>query len=130
MLFYDWLKIARAAGKDPKRVILALRALSGEIPINRYDKLYHFYCKDFSGSSYLIGHRKLLNSVYYYTPKEIADYVALASFRNYAVYSTSGDTTLDLLHSPIKQEIIIKNRLLSVENGLIRFKFEETTKEI
>lgn len=130
MIFFDWMKIRLFSGKDPKRVILAVRALMGEVPKNTYDPLYFAYIKDFSGKSFLINPEKLLEEDFFYKPKEIAEYVALASFRNYSIYATTGDASLDLLHSPVRQDTITNNRLLSIENGKILFKFEEVTRRI
>ena len=101
----------------------------GEIPRNRYDPLYHYYIRDFKGKSFLLYPEKLLAEDFFYKPKEMAEYVALASFRNYAYYLNSGDTSLDLLHSPVGQDTINNNRLLSIENGRVRFKYEEIIKE-
>jgi len=128
MIFFDWRKIHLASGGNARRVILALRTLAGEVPRNRFDPLYHFYIKDFTGKSFLVNPRELLEEDFFYKPKEIAEYVALASFRNYSHYATTGDTSLDLLHSPVRQDIITNNRLLSIENGKILFKFEEVTR--
>jgi hypothetical protein len=105
-----------------------LRVLNGEVPKNRFDPLYHFYIRDLSGKSFLVNLPQLLEEDFFYKPKEIAEYVALASFRNYSYYATTGDTSLDLLHSPVRQDIIINNRLLSIENDRVRFKYEEVTR--
>ncbi len=127
IILYDWKKIAMARKNDPKRIVLALRTLAGEIPRNKWDPLYYYYVKDFGGKSFIVNLPKLLEEDFFYKPKEIAEYVALASFRNYSYYATTGDTSLDLLHSPVRQDIITNNRLLSIENGKILFKYEEVT---
>lgn len=129
IILYDWKKIAKASRNNPKRVVLALRTMIGEVPRNRFDPLYYFYCKDFSGSSFLVNPRELLANDYFYKPVEIAEYVALASYRNYSLYAAFGETSLDLLHSPVGQDIIIKNRLLSIKDDKILFRYEEVTKE-
>ena len=129
VILYDWKKIARACKNDPKRMILAFRTMTGELPKNKWDPLYYYYLKDFGGKSFIVNLPKLIEEQFFYTAKEIAEYVALASFRNYSHYALTGDTGLDLLHSPVRQDIITNNRLLSIENGRILFKFEEVTKE-
>lgn len=130
LILFNWRSIARAAKNDPKRILLALRVLNGEKPKNTYDPLYFFYMKDLSGNSFLINLKELLENDCFYTAKEIAEYVALASFRNYSTYATTNDATLDLLHSPVSEVTITNNRLLSIENGKILFKFEEVTRRI
>lgn len=129
MVTYDWKKIQRIAKRDPKKVIKAMRVISGQIPTNKYDELYPYYLRDFRGKSYLVNPKELLDNDYFYKAKDIAEYIALASYRNYSVYLTTGDASLDLLHSPVSIETIKNNRLLSIENGKILFKYEEVTKE-
>jgi hypothetical protein len=129
IIFYDWRKIRLIAKRDPKKVILAMRALLGEVPRNRFDPLYHFYIRDFTGKSFLVNIQEVLENDYFYKPKEIAEYIALASFRNYSTYIASGDTSLDLFHCPVRQDILTNNRLLIIENDRIRFKYEEVIKE-
>jgi hypothetical protein len=126
MLFFDWRKIHRASKGNAKKVVLIVRSMLYP-PLNKYDATYPFYLRDFSGKSFLVNIEKVLEEDFFYRPKEIAEYVALASFRNYAYYATTGDTSLDLLHSPVRQDIITNNRLLSIENDRVRFKYEEVT---
>lgn len=126
ILRYSWGKIRRVSGSDPRRVIMAVKSML-ELPRNQFDPLYFYYRKDFTGQSYLVNIEEVLANDYFYKPKEIADYIALASFRNYSQYTTIGDTSLDLLHSPLGQDTINKNRLLSIENDKIKFKYEEVT---
>jgi hypothetical protein len=52
-------------------------------------------------------------------------YIHLASFRNLSNYLETKDATLDLLHSPVKEEIIKNNSLLNIEDGKIHFLFEK-----
>lgn len=130
MLLYDWRSIYRVTGGQARKIILAIKALSSEQPpLNHYDPIYHYYYKNLTGKSFLLNPKELIESDYFYKAKEIADYIGLASFRNYSYYATTGDASLDLLHSPVEQDIINKNRLLSIENGRVLFKFEEVIKE-
>jgi hypothetical protein len=61
--------------------------------------------------------------------KEVAEYVGIASFRNYHEYVKNLDTTLDLIFCKVNEDIIKQNRLLDIRDGFIHFKFEETTME-
>lgn len=130
MIFYSWKKIVQLAGLNSRKIILAIRCLNGEVPKNRFDPLYRYYIKDLKGPSFLLNPTRLIEETAYYKPREIAEYVGLASFRNYANYTTLKDTTLDLLHSPVSHSLINKNRLLRIDNGKIHFLFEEDTGEI
>jgi hypothetical protein len=97
-------------------------------PKSRYDPLYRLKQFDFTGDSYLLDpHSLLLWGRVEASLKEIADYIGLASLRKYSEYLTTNDAGLDILHSPLSEEQIKQNRLLSIENGRIRFKYEEAT---
>lgn len=119
----------RITGRSSARIIVALQSmLSSGLPKNRYSLLYRYMQKDFSGDSYLLNPWPLVFTKEY-TVKEIADYIGLASFRKYSEYLTTNDAGLDILHSPLSEAQIKQNRLLSIENGRIRFKYEEATQE-
>jgi hypothetical protein len=60
-----------------------------------------------------------------YSNQEAAEYIAVASFRNYFEFMQSGKTTLELLHLPVDTTIVNRNRLLQVKDGLVHFKFED-----
>ena len=109
---------------------MMLRAMTmTSLPRNLYDPLYNYYYDDFSGESFLLRPTILLHEAFRYRPKEVAQYIGLASFRNYAHYCVTRDTTLDLLHSPVHEDIINKNRLLRIENGRIHFLYEKSLGE-
>ena len=67
----------------------------------------------------------LISNYFRYTPKEVAQYIGLASFRNYGEYTVTKDTTLDLFHSPVDQDNINQNRLLRIVDDRIHFYYEE-----
>jgi hypothetical protein len=128
MLLFSWKKILKDAGMSSGRVLTILEAmLSNRLPRNRYDPLYRYYYKDYSGNSYLINPFDLLSNKRKWRLKEIADYVGLASFRNLAVYKLTGDKTLDLAHCPVSQDALSNNRLLRLENNKIHFYYEDYT---
>jgi hypothetical protein len=127
MVFYNWKKVYRKTGGSSKRIILVLQALiMNRMPQSVYDPLYKYYYDDFSGQSFLLNPHTLLSEKHKYTPKEVAQYIGLASFRNYAYYCSTKDATLDLLHSPVSEDIIKQNRLLRIENGRIHFLYEKS----
>jgi hypothetical protein len=120
----------RKTGSSSKRILLAVRSIvSNRLPKNRYDPLYPFYGIDFSGKSFIINPETLITNAFRYKPKEVAEYIALASYRSYSYYATTGDTTLDLFHSPVEQTTINSNRLLKVIDGRVHFLYEEVPKE-
>lgn len=97
-------------------------------PNNWYDVRYQAYYSDFTGQSFLINPYTLVAERNRWKYKEIAQYVALASFRSYAYYATTQDKSLDLLHSPVGEDIINQNRLLSIKDGRVHFQYEEVTR--
>ena len=54
----------------------------------------------------------------YSDKKEVAEYVGVASFRNYYEYKRTGNKTLDLIHCPVSEETIKSNRLLDIRDGV------------
>tara|TARA_B100000768_G_scaffold178686_1_gene194897 strand:- start:15 stop:347 length:333 start_codon:yes stop_codon:yes gene_type:complete len=100
-----------------------------QLPKNKYDRIYKYSNKNFTGSSFLLHGDMLLYHSYKYTHRELAIYYALASLRNYAEYITSHKTTLDPLHCPVDLDLIKDNRLLIVLPDEITFIYEEVTLE-
>lgn len=134
MIFYDWLKLKKATGISSKSIIWAATALvekqSNNLPkypnsfSNKYFKL------DLSGKSFLINPYGLLRDKYRWTPKEIAQYIQLASYRNFAEYKITGNLRLKTHMCPIPLDIISKNRLLVIHKDEIIFVYEEYNGEI
>jgi len=95
-------------------------------PKNYYDKTFRFYEKSFHGSSFLVNPVALLEKGRAFSDKEVAEYVGVASFRNSFEYAKTKDTTLDLIFCQVNEDIITKNRLLDIRDGMVHFKYEET----
>jgi hypothetical protein len=130
MIFYSWSKIRRKAGNSSKRVITILEAmLANGMPRSRYDPIYSYYYEDFAGHSFLKNPEYLLQFRYKWRDKEIADYIGLASFRNFGEYKVNGKVTLDLALSPLGQDAINNNRLLRIDRNEIHFLYEDYTGE-
>jgi len=130
MLLYNWKKVFKDANGSVNDVVLIFKMLTnGLVPRNKYDKLYKFYLKDYSGKSYILHPDVLLYNLYKYTNIEAAQYLALASLRPLAEYYASGEITLDLFHNPIDRSLFINNRLLRIEDETLHFLFEEVPTE-
>ena len=131
MILYNWKSIVKSSNGNVKDIITILRIITYKItPKNYYDKTFRFYQKNFGGSSYLLHPEILLTKGRsQYSDREVAEYVGVASFRNYYEFKKTGDTKLDLIHCPMSQDIITRNRLLKIEDGCIHFLFEETEGE-
>ena len=129
MFLFSWKKIHQISDGQVGTVFLIFSMLvRNTIPKNKYDPLYKYYGKDYLGQSFLIRPELLLENAHKYTYKEIAHYIALASFRRYSEYLANKKTTLSLLESPVGKDIINQNRLLSIdEYNQIHFLYEEVT---
>ena len=126
MIKYNWEKINREAKGDSVSTLTIIHLLTYKrIPASRKDKTYKYFGKSFLGQSFLLNPRQLLAERRYYSNKEAAEYVAVASYRNYFYYKRTGQTTLELIHLPVNETIVNRNRLLRIENGLVHFLFED-----
>jgi hypothetical protein len=111
---------------DSNSIVLIVHMLTyPKVPSSYRDPTYKYYGQSFEGLSFLLNPEKLLTERLKYTNREAAEYVAVASYRNYLEYNKTGDTRLHLIDFPLFEEIINNNRLLHMEDGTIHFKFEE-----
>ena len=126
MIKYNWAKILKVTEGDSNSIVLIVHMLTyPRVPASYRDPTYKYYGQSFEGFSFLLNPEKLLTERLKYTNREAAEYVAVASYRNYLEYNKTGDTRLHLIDFPLFEEIINNNRLLHMEDGTIHFKFEE-----
>jgi len=130
MLLFDWKKVFdTAAGSIYNCNMIMEMLIKGSIPKNKYDPIYKFSSKNFSGSSFLVHPEFLLFNSYKYTQRELCIYYALASLRSLPEYLATHKTTLDALHCPVPLDEINDNRLLIVDEQDITFIYEEVQLE-
>jgi len=126
MIKYNWAKILKVTEGDSNSIVLIVHMLTyPRIPTSYRDPTYKYYGQSFEGFSYLLNPEKLLTERKNYTNREAAEYVAVASYRNYLEYNKTGDARLHLIDFPLFEELINNNRLLHMKDGTIHFKFEE-----
>ena len=126
MILFNWKKIIQHSGGGSNDIFAILHLLTFKsIPKNTKDILYKYYQKDFSGDSFLIHPEMMFTERRSYETLAWLHYIHLASFRNLSSYLETKDATLDLLHSPVKEETIKNNSLLNIEDGRIHFLFEK-----
>ena len=129
MIKYNWEKIYNETNGDSTSILTVVHLLTYKrIPASRRDKTYKYFGKSFVGNSFLLNPRELLAKRKYYSNKEAAEYIAVASYRNYFNYIQTGQTTLELIHLPVDTTIVNRNRMLRIENGLVHFLFEDNAK--
>jgi len=126
MIKYNWAKILKVTEGDSNSIVLIVHMLTyPRVPSSYRDPTFKYYGQSFEGFSFLLNPEKLLTERLKYTNREAAEYVAVASYRNYLEYNKTGDTRLHLIDFPLFEEIINNNRLLHMKDGTIHFKFEE-----
>ena len=126
MIKYNWAKILKVTEGDSNSIVLIVHMLTyPKVPSSYRDPTYKYYGQSFEGFSFLLNPEKLLTERLKYSNREAAEYVAVASYRNYLEYNKTGDTRLHLIDFPLFEEIINNNRLLHMKDGTIHFKFEE-----
>ncbi len=131
MFLFNWKKIYQAAeGSSKACVEIVDMAYFKKVPYNKYDSLYKYRHKNFSGDSFLLQPEMLLEEAFRYTSKEIAMYIALASRRKLADYIAFGNKTLSVRHAPKLKQLIENNRLLYIKDGQIHFVYEEAQRRI
>jgi len=99
----------------------------GQIPQNMKDPIYKYKEKEniFVGQSFIVNDSALIRNESKYSEKELAIYLALASYRSLAEYISFNKISLDTIKLRIPEDLYIKNRLILVDKSLIRFKYEE-----
>ncbi len=129
MIKYNWEKINSETNGDSTSILTIVHLLTYKrVPASRKDKTYKYFGKSFVGDSFLLNPRQLLVERKNYSNKEAAEYIAIASYRNYFNYKQTGQTTLELIHLPVTTTIVNRNRMLRIENGLVHFLFEDNAK--
>jgi|LakMenEpi03Aug12_release.lakeMendotaPanAssembly.Ray.scaffolds.fasta_scaffold45813_5 hypothetical protein len=123
MILFDWEKVRTQSNGKISAVIQIISAITWPevLPTRRQIMVNKFYGKDFSGNSFLLNPEDLLNKKYELKPKDIVEYIMLASKRCYADYLITAKTTLDARLVPYT---VSGNELLTIANNEIYFKYE------
>lgn len=133
MLLYDWGKIFTTAEGNPRTCLQIVKMMTyKEVPKNRYDPIYRFAEKDFSGSSFLVHPDLLVYNAYRYYSRDVAIYLAMASLRSFAEYRITGATTVDIINCPLNPFEHLEDpqsRLFYIEDDKLHFLYEEVPTE-
>ena len=130
MLLYDWNKIFEVADGNTFTIFLIFKMVTANIvPENKYDPIFEFSKKSFTGESFMLHPDILLFNAYKYEYREIAQYIALCSLRPISDYSATGKIDLDTYLVDLDYELYKDNSLLRIEDDSIHFIYEEVPKE-
>ena len=108
-LFYSWNKVLKYNAYNETKLL------------NFFSK--RVIPKELSGNSFILNTKDLILSKYFLSEK--IDYIYLCSIRNFFDYNYSKEAGLFLYFSPISIEKIKTNRLLTIKDDYIKFKYEE-----
>ena len=131
MVLFDWKKIVDRTGGKSKDILAIMHMLTFmTFPSDTKDVLYKYIHINFVGNSFAVTLQPFFYEAKNYTTRERLEYLSLLSRRSFAEYMHTHEVTLDLSHANLSQDIINRNRLLTLEDGLIHFKYEDIKETI
>ena len=126
MIFYNWKLIYAKSNKSSRKILQIIRYLTFKpIPTWIGDPYQAISEINWRGDSYLLHPEEMFYNRRKHEELHLAQYVGLASMRNYAEYKLFGVKTLDLLACEGKEALINQNSLLYVEDDRVHFLYEE-----
>jgi len=133
MILFNWQKVFTEAEGNPYNCYQIIKMLTyKEVPKNRYDPIFKYSNINFTGESFLLNPDVLLYYAFRYSMKEVATYISIASIRSIADYISTNKVSLDRIKVPsdtVIQNILTENRLLTLDEDNIYFRYEEVPKE-
>lgn len=123
MIKYDWRTVYSYAAGKPSKILDIIYYLSFPKEPLLDNSIYSGI--DWDGSSFLIHPEPIFDVRYHKNESMLAEYVALASFRNLAEFRVTKRRTLPLMESPMSAGKLITNDYLSIYNEEIHFCWEE-----
>lgn len=130
MVRFNWKKIERKANHDIIKIIKIMKWLTfGTVPNHSRGIEYGLSGVDFTGLSYIKNPASLY--VYqqrYFTNLQMVEYMYVASLRNYAEYSITGDTSLPIEQCSLSIARVQANPLFDLKNNTIELKLENNSK--
>ena len=123
MLFYSWPKIKKHSNGNVRIIETIFDSImdspSYDFGRKHYDKI------DFSGDSYLLRPDYLLWAFKNSNKVHAANYLYLASRRNFAEYKLTGDNTLPLKYINLPIDQLKLNSLIDIRDDNIHFLLEK-----
>ena len=128
MIRYNWKKILKDSNNKVSDILLVVWYVTYVYPpTSKRDRLFKFYGKDYSGDSFLIFPEGIYKYRKSASDSELAAYIGIASYRSYNEYLINNKLTIEVERVPKRlQPIILKNRLLKIEDGIVHFLYEKS----
>ena len=134
MFLFDWSKIYDASKGNVVEIVRIFRMIvEKQIPKNKYDPIFRYSQKDFSGISFMLHPDVLLHHSFKYKYREVAQYISLCALRSAADFISTQDPSLEMVLMPglSPEKVIENNRLLEIDEDRVYFRYEEVNpKEI
>ena len=134
MFLFDWSKIYDASKGNVVEIVRIFRMIvEKQIPKNKYDPIFRYSQKDFSGISFMLHPDVLLHHSFKYKYREVAQYISLCALRSATDFISTQDLSLDMVLMPglSPEKVIENNRLLEIDEDRVYFRYEEVNpKEI
>lgn len=129
MILYNWKKVKEKAINNSFSILDIIFYITYKPkPLNKFDISYKLSQINWIGTSFLINPEKIFENRINYTTKELIQYIALASLRNYADYKATNEISLWRLKTSISDKTLNSNRLLTLDKkDRIHFLLEEVT---
>jgi len=121
MIFFNWKRIISNIDDYRKIVIYFKQKTNTRRRTKKFYSIDRKVCKNRQLSFILNIKPVLIDRTA--TDIDKVTYIALCSRRNYMDYSMTGDKTLDSAY--VTKDVVTNNPLLSLEDGKIKFKYEE-----
>jgi hypothetical protein len=126
MTLFNWKKIVNKTQGRAKDIFAIMHWMTFmSLPSNRKDTVYNYMQYNFVGNSFAVDLKPLFFEAKNYTAQERIEYLSLLSYRSFAIYMHDQIVTLDLSHANVGQDAINNNRLLTLIDDKIHFKYED-----
>ena len=129
MIFYNWKKVLKLSKGSVQDIIRIMYANTYRITVpkhRRNKRKFNLLTQDIKGDSYLLNPRDIFKNDKHATVKQMAEYIGLASLRNYLDYKWYKSTTLPFRFTNLDRQAIEDNPLLEIDkNDIIQFTLEE-----
>lgn len=131
MTLFNWKKIVKDTGGKTNDILAIMHWLTfRQVPQSRKDRLFRYFERNYEGDSFLVNGESIFYKKHNYDMAEIMQYFSLASYRSFAKYVHERAVTLDFFHVEVEEDAIDNNRLLTLEDGLIHFKYEDARRKL
>lgn len=126
MTLFNWKKIVNKTQGRAKDIFAIMHWMTFmSLPSNRKDIVYNYMQYNFVGNSFAVDLKPFFFEAKNYTAQERIEYLSLLSYRSFAIYMHDQIVTLDLSHANVGQDTINNNRLLTLIDDKIHFKYED-----